>query len=299
MDFKEMETDEVVILNDITMKLNSFFVFALEWIFPLRELFNVRPEDGKTVLNESFRYLIDSDHYKAIAEFNTIGEEKSGNYDTRTIRTLIAKRYCYFRDFESQQGYTRYLLDLVHGITWRTDLAQSLFKSIEIDGFHQYFENDHLELLIPSGQEEDNERYRVDELVIMLISQTVEMITSEIESLSRRFTPKEYEKWKNAPELYKDTGENAGIEAIIKSERFSLKQQMIALDKLGFKDAAVWQNIGTQKKAKILSQLLGRNEQDIRAILTYWGVKKTEDRYNTSKEDDIKKVDDFLRANLT
>ncbi|MFC5412379.1 hypothetical protein ACFPMF_23850 [Larkinella bovis] len=305
MDFNETENNEVVILNDIFKKLNSFFVFALEWVYPLRDLFEKRPDDGKEVLNNSFRWLIESEDYRTLVDFNTIAELNSEEdnaakyYDTRRIRTLIAARYCHFRDFESQQGYTRYLLELVHNVTWRVDLARTLFELIELDGFHQYFERDLLDLKMPSGREEDNEKYRIDELVVMLMNLTLEMVTSEIKGLSKDFTPKEYERWVITSAARRNKEKDDSILPTLKSDRFSLKQQMIAMDRLGFMNSTVWNNVGNQKKAKILSQLLGRNEQDIRAMLTYWGVKKTEDRYNTTKENDIKKVDDFLHVNLT
>jgi hypothetical protein len=273
--------------------LNSFFTAGLEYLFPLPEVFEQRPEDAKKLLNLIFRGLIDSDSYKFIVGFNLIYD----NPDIRQLPRLISQRYCHFRDFESQESYSRYLLSYLDNLNWRTDLTIKLFSDIETVGFYRLFDDD---LIEQPGMEVEGEQEikRADELVIEQIELAMEGITSIIHQYAEIFTPKVFEKWQKTSKSPKNA-QMSRFENLLKSERFTLKQQLITLDRLDFKDSPIWAEIGNEKKARILSQLLNRNEQDIRAMLTYWGLSKgVEDRYNTTKAEDIDKVNNLLKNNL-
>jgi hypothetical protein len=293
MSHYEADLDDVILLEKLSVNLNAFFTVSLEYLFPLPEVFDQRPEDAKKLVNLFFRGLMKSGAYKFIFGFN----DTYDNPDIRQLPRLISQRYCHFRDFDSQEAYSRYLLSYLENLTWRTDLAVKLYSTIETAGFYHLLDKDFLE---QQGHEIEGEYEikRADELVIEQINLAMDSITGTIHSYAEIFTPKIFEKWQKSSTHPKNS-QLASYEKLIKSERFTLKQQLIILDKLGLKNMPIWAGIGNEKKARILSQLLNRNEQDIRAMLTYWGLSKgVEERYNTTKAEDIKKVDNFLKVNL-
>ncbi len=73
------------------------------------------------------------------------------------------------------------------------------------------------------------------------------------------------------------------------------KQQIVLLDKLGFLDAPIFAELTNEKKAAILGNLLNRNIQDTRKILTYYYGKIEKDHPQT--HDNIEAVNVLLKIN--
>lgn len=89
--------------------------------------------------------------------------------------------------------------------------------------------------------------------------------------------------------------ENTGKKSKKKGSQLTTKQQLILLDKLGF--PSILNKQTTQHQAAILAQLLYRNEQEIRTMLTYWGNVNAPKDYNCTFSDDLAKVIDLLDDN--
>jgi len=74
----------------------------------------------------------------------------------------------------------------------------------------------------------------------------------------------------------------------------SHKQQMILLDKLGFLDHHVFEKLTTEKAATIIGNLLNRNIQETRTLLTYYHGKIH--KHHSKTPDNIEKVNNLLSS---
>lgn len=314
------EFDEPRFWSDMKMHLNDL-ENLIDHYFPSYELENhiidnlfVDPDpSGKQrtteeVLKTIFDLIVSSESCRYIDSF--LSNENLINYGT--LDRNIKSRYLSFRETEPQNGYSRFLLRELKDVMFHAGMCEYSLGTIESKGIHHFFGDNLMKY---------KANYRVDELLKSNLRMLSRNLSGMVEDAILTFTPKEFNiaygdeyNWMHDDEYYFINGrtdrsgkvENTFMnetknmtETKNKYERFSLKQQLIILDKLGFKEADVWSVLAKEKKAKILSKLLNRNEQDIRAMLTYWGITDAQNRYNTSNVEDNKKVSDFLQVNLT
>lgn len=80
------------------------------------------------------------------------------------------------------------------------------------------------------------------------------------------------------------------------SPKLTHKQQMVLLDKLGFLDHPVFKELTQEKKAMIIGNLLNRNIQDTRALLTFYHGKSNTDKHYSKTPENIKAVESLLSS---